>query len=426
MPSEDNLTMSNFASVQAAAAQQDWSVVSSYLTTVALSSAPPAEQSQILDLALQVLAAGDFQDGWQIAKILPSLGPRAIAPLLAMLQDESIDPEVQWLVGKILSEFRSPAVATALAQYLLHQPDSTLAEIALYALMQMGQVAIDQLTILLSTNKLAAVAALAQIRHSQTIAPLLTVVDDPAAQIRYLAIEALSSFHDPQVPPLLIHKLTDSAAVVRQAAVTGLGLRPELSTVLQSVIRLQPLLLDVDEGVGLATAIALGRLGDESAAPALFTCYQQATCSTLLRRQIVRSLGWIDQPVALHYLQTILNSDQLAIVPEVLRALGQSRQSGTVQILTDYLRVLPAHCPPQIKQEIALSLGNFSKTAAVEGIINLLADPHEQVRWHAIYCLEQCDRDIVEHQLHRLQLSATTDSHLLAGITQCLLAWAKK
>ncbi len=361
--------MLNLAPVQAAAAAQDWSLVNTCLAELSLAAADPTERSQILELALQVLRSEDFPDGWAVTKILPVLGDVAIEPLLAMLQDDSLEPEVQWLVGKVLGEFRSPLVAVGLASCLLQKPNSELAEIALRALIQMGDGAIEQLTALLPTNKLATVTALAQIRHSPTIAPLLTVVDDPDPQIRYLAIEALSSFHDVQVPPLLIQKLSDVAAAVRRAAVTGLGLRADLHNELQLVPKIQPLLLDLNLDVCIAAAIALGRGGEEQAALALFDCYQQSTCPEPLQRQIVRCLGWIDRPFALQYLETILATAPLALIPEVIRAFGQSQDLRTVQILTNYLQIIPPHYPVQIKQEIACSLGNFPKTVAVEEII---------------------------------------------------------
>jgi HEAT repeat protein len=419
--------ISALAQAQVAATAQNWPLVSNCLTELAVTKATATDKSQILDLALQVLIAGDFQDSWQIAKIFPLLGQMATAPLLAMLPDERLDPEVRWLLGRILGEFPSVAMADGLAAYLCQYPDSELAEIALHALVQMGQVAIDQLTTLLDTSKLSAVTALAQIRHSQTIMPLLTVVDDPEPQIRYLAIEALSSFHDPRVPPLLIDRLTDVAAVVRRAAVNGLGVRADLAVALSLVGHLSPLLLDLNPAVGQATAIALGRMGDDPATTALFNCSQQPTCPALLCQQIVRCLGWIDRPLALQYLQIILTTtQQLALIPEAIRAIGQSQQSGTVQILTDYLRSIPPHYPVQIKQEIALVLGNLHKTVAVEEVINLLADSSEQVRWHAIYCLEQLGTDIVIPQLQRLRSAAMPQPQLLAGIEQCLLAWEQR
>lgn len=367
--------MLNLALAKAAASQQNWLLVNDCLAKIVLAETTTSEKSQILTLALQVLNSENFQDGWEVTKIFPALGDMAIEPLLQMLQDHEIAPEVQWLVGKVLGEFRSPTVATKLAQCLLQNSDSAeLAEIVLRALIQLGDVAIEQLTALLKTNKLVAVRALAQIRHSPTIPPLLTVVDDPDPHIRYLAIEALSSFHNAQVPPLLIQKLTDVSGEVRRAAVTGLGLRTDLCVELQLVNKIQPLLLDLNLAVCVATAIALGRFGNELAAQALFDCYQRSTCPEPLQKQIVRCLGWIDRPVALQYLSNILITAPLTLIPEVIRALGQRQDLHTVKILTEYLQTLPADYPAHIRQEIACSLGNFPKTVAVEEVIDIMAD----------------------------------------------------
>jgi HEAT repeat protein len=422
MPSKDK-AMKILTQAKQAAAAGDWALVSSHLATVAIAQTTAADQSQILDLALQVLMAGEFHDCWQVAKVLPALGQIAIDPLLAILQDDSLEPEVRWFAGRILGEFREAAVASGLAQCLLQysaDPDSELTEIVVQALSQMGELAIEQLTALLNTNKLAAVTALAQIRHSRTIPALLIVADDSDPQIRVLAIEALSSFHDLQIPALLIDKLTDAAKGVRQAAVTGLGLRADLRQEFQLVAKIQPLLWDVDLNVCVAAAIALGRLGDAPAATALVSCCQQPTCPEPLQRQIVRCLGWIDLPITLKYLQEILATPKLELIPEVIRAIGLSQQPLAIKILTDYLRILPAHYPIKIKQEIAVNLGNFSKTIDVKEVIDLLADPNEQVRWHAIYCLKQLDSDVIHNQLQQLSQAVETAPDLLLGIQQYL------
>src|SRR3712207_8445144 len=50
---------------------------------------------QVLNLALDVLDAGDFQERWEVAKVFPKLGAIAIAPLLEILEDEDADLELR-------------------------------------------------------------------------------------------------------------------------------------------------------------------------------------------------------------------------------------------------------------------------------------------------------------------------------------------
>jgi HEAT repeat protein len=52
---------------------------------------------------------------------------------------------------------------------------------------------------------------------------LLQVVDDANPQVRTYAIEALGSFHDPRIPPLLLNALQDTHATVRKEALAALG-----------------------------------------------------------------------------------------------------------------------------------------------------------------------------------------------------------
>jgi HEAT repeat protein len=423
MPSTDNL----LASAHLAADRGDWEEVSNYLLAID----PALHEPEIIDLSLRVLTQGDFQDSWQVAKVLPKLGDAVIQPLLAILQNADLEPAAYWFAGRILGGSTSPTVVEAMIDRLSQNPPPEIAEILLQVLTDMGTPAIQRLNELLEVpaRRLAAVTALAQIRHSQTIEPLLSVVADPDPIVREQAIEALSSFHDARIPPLLITALTDSASPVRRVAVIGLGMRPELAVDLQLVDRLQPLLLDLSLDVCMATAAAMGRLGNEAAAHALWHCYQQNTCPVDLGRQIGRALGGIDQELTVGYLQQILWSGDLETALVALRALDssacaigdrlQDQQSLVAKILGDYLQNPPANDAARIRQEIAAVLGNMPNSLAVEKIGLLLADPDDRVRWQAIYCLKQRGDKVLE-LLEQLAQSTDTPVVVTAAIRQYL------
>ena len=224
-------------------------------------------QAELLDLALAALAAGDFQQRWDIAKVFPKLGQSAIAPLIEILEDEDADEELSWFVARILGEYNHPDVIAALVELLKTDQDE-LSAMAAAALGQIGSPAVAALTELLEEEgtRLLAVRSLAQIRRSETIAPLLSVVHDPQVDVRAVAIEALSSFHDSQIPLVLLNALDDMAALVRVEAVRGLSFRPDLREELDLVNRLVPRLYDFNLDVCCATVIALGRLGTDAAA----------------------------------------------------------------------------------------------------------------------------------------------------------------
>ncbi len=86
-------------------------------------------------------------------------------------------------------------------------------------------------------------------------------MDDSDSGVRAAVIEALGSFHDPRIPPVLIQALKDPAAMVRQAAVIGLSVRTELVPELDLVNRFTEHLWDLNVQVCQQSAIALGRIG---------------------------------------------------------------------------------------------------------------------------------------------------------------------
>ena len=405
--------------LQQAADRGDWSTVSAGL----LELDPSLDSAEILAWSLQVLAQGDFADSWQVAKVLPKLGDLTIQPLLDLLQDTELAAATHWCVGRILGESQSDLVVAGVIQQLSQDPSAELAEILVRILTDMGAPAIQQLTELLAVphQRKAAVLALGHIRHSYTIEPLISVVNDPDAKIRTVAIEALGSFHDVRVPPILITALTDLDRNVRRVAVISLGMRPELATAMQLVDRIAPLLQDLDPGVYLAVAAVLGRMGNEAAAIALGYCYQKNTCPLDLRKQIVSAWGAIDLPISLNYLRQVLWSanDQTAMV--AVRSLGQlkNQQPAVAQLLSEYLQKPAANNSPRLRQELTVVLGNIPHLLGVENIVRLLADPDERVRWQAIYCLQQGGAEVVE-KLQQLAQAQTTPNDLLAGVRQYL------
>src|ERR671932_954758 len=109
----------------AAAHQGNWSLLNQCLqhlplgknaTDAAVESAPLNETDleQVLNLALDVLNAGDFRERWEVAKVFPKLGESAIAPLIEILEDDEAELEVRWFAGRILAEFNQPSVITTL------------------------------------------------------------------------------------------------------------------------------------------------------------------------------------------------------------------------------------------------------------------------------------------------------------------------
>lgn len=422
----------NLEQAQIAAQQGDWSwlaqCLQQLLDTKKSSSVPLAEQKdlQLLALALDVLVGGDFSARWKVAKLFPSIGTAAVTPLITILQDDDADLELRWFAARILGEFDDPQVIPALVELLQTSGDHDLNAMAAEALANLGPSAIAHLTNLLTEarTRLLAVRSLCQIRRTETIAPLISVVHDPQIAVRATAIEALSSFHDPQVPPVLIQALSDPAAQVRRPAVSGLGFRADLIQELDLVQVLQPLLQDVDLEVCQQAAIALGRLGTESAAAALFQVLQSP--ATLVQVPIVRALAWIETSWSLEYLQQALSLESaLAAYPEIATVLGRVEQPDlipqAVQILIDLLHSGPATQDPLVKQSIAQSLGQLGSPSAVTPLIELLA-ADAGVRLHAIAALKKLAPQ-AHHQLAALAQDQQLAPELKQGVAIALQEW---
>jgi HEAT repeat protein len=376
----------------AAADNGMWSMVIDCLQDLPLDRIK--DNDRVLEIALQVLLQGDLEQQWAIAKIIPKLGEIALWPLLEIVNDSDADLEDRWAAGRILGAFSQPQSIAATIALIQQDEDPELTAIATGALAQIGTPAIAAVTALLdptATNAAAqrglAVRILARIRHSQTIEPLLQLVDDPDPQIRTLSIEALGSFHDPRIPPLLISKLTDVAAPARKAAVDALCLRDDLATELNLLDRLQPLLFDLNLEVCAATALGLARIDDPGVVPVLAKVLSSSHTPDRLKAAVILALGWIGTQPAIDTLVAAL-ATTASFAPELIIAIGktESDREYASQQLVAYLQSphsIATPLPSICKQEIATALGNLGNLATVPALEQLLTDPDDRVRLYA-------------------------------------------
>ncbi len=409
-----------------AAEQENWSLLNQYLRELIEGENLAAiDRKQVLNWALEILSAGDFQERWDVAKVFPNLGNGAIDPLIAILSDEEADEELRWFVARILGGFDRPEVIIALVEILETSQSEELSAIAAEALANLGQSAVVALTDLLTKEetRLLAVRSLSHIRRSEIITPLLGVVHDKQESVRAAAIEALSSFHDPRIPPVLLHALKDFAAPVRREAAIGLGVRSDLLEELDLVNQIVPLLWDFKEEVCAAAASTLGRLGTDAAADALFQVLRSPNTPISLQLQCVRSLGWIETPKALAYLQQALSFEPVAIYQEIVTVLGRVEQPDLAPIAAEILiealksqHLAAQH--PSVKQALAVSLGQLKNPQAIDPLIELLADPDLGVRLHATSALKKFPSAI--EQLHHIAADKNLMPELKQGIAIAL------
>ncbi len=421
----------------------DWSSLIQYLQQLILATdwknlEVVENREYLLKLALSMLEMGDFQQRWEITKVLTHLGNVAIPPLIEILEDEDAEEELRWYAARTLGEFQHPDAIAPLLELLKSDDDEELKAIAATALGQMGTVAIAGLSELLSDEdtRLFAVRSLSCIPQPETITPLLSVVQDPQPAIRAAAIEALSSFHDERVPPVLLNALDDIAATVRRAAVLGLGFRPDLREALDLVKRLQPKLYDFNIDVCCAAAVSLSRMGSDDAAKHLFDLLISPHTPLPLQLETIRALVWVGTPSSLEYLQTAFNqSTSETLWQEIVTVLGRVQKpqltTPAAEILLQILRCLrrasltqhPATEIANVKSAIALSLGQLGEMQAIEPLISLLADSNASVKLHAIAALKNLDGEAVYQQLQQFANNNAITPDLKQGIAIALAEW---
>ena len=421
---------------QAAADRQNWPIVVECLQQVTANRSQPQEKlflEQAVSLAIQALEWGDFQDRWEIAKVLPNLGNGAIAPLIATIEDEDADTEPRWFAARILGKFDRPEVMAALVQ-LVKNSDEELSQIAAQTLANFGPTAIESLATLLQQedSRQFATAALAQIRRPEAIAPLLSVVKDSKIAVRLAAIEALSSFHDSRIPPVLVAALKDVATSVRKEAVRALGVRAYLDAEFDLVQLLKPLLSDIRLEVCQSAAIALGRLKTDAAAYSLFELLRSSTTPVELQVETVRALSWMETATALAYLQQTLiaefDNTNFLICQEIVTVLGRwskpELKATSAEIMIDFLASNhPGVESVKIKQSIALGLGQLGDIRALDVLIKLLADPDNSVRLHSLSAIKQLDGGEGRQKLESLVKQDNLEQGLKEGIAIALQEW---
>ncbi len=423
--------------VQAQAAHDaaDWSLLIQYLQQLILAEDSThleiVNPEQLLKLAISILERGDFQERWEIAKVLTRLGNIAIPALIEILEDEEAEVELRWYAARTLGEFQHPDVMSSLLDLLKTSEDEELKAIAAAALGQMGTIAINKLAELLTqeNTRLLAVRSLSYIHSRETITPLLSLIQDSQAIVRATALEALSNFHDERVPPVLLNALNDVAATVRRTAVLGLGFRPDLCAELNLVTKLQPKLYDLNLEVCCAAAIALSRMGSDEATKQLFEVLISPHTPQPLQLESIRALIWVETLSGLEYLQKALDqSTSETVWQEIVTVLGRVQKPHltvlAAEILMDILRSQhPAAKITTIKSAIALSLGQLGNIQAIKPLISLLAEPDQVVRLHVIAALKKLDGNVAYQQLQELATNATLTPDLQQGIAIALAEW---
>ncbi|MGB3199843.1 MAG: HEAT repeat domain-containing protein [Nodosilinea sp.] len=363
----------------------------------------PLSQSSS-SIAVAGLCAGDFHDRWDQARQVDDLGESALADLLAVLQDEDQDWEARWFAARALGKLDHPDVVVALIQVFASTPDDDLRQAVAAALAQIGVPAIEALTQLLGqpNHQPMAVQALARIHHPAIVPPLLAEFNRAQAAVRATVLDALGTFADPIILPMVQQGLSDPDTAVRLAAIRGLlSLRwsrlngsGELAlSPTQMITWLTPLITDRDRGVAQQAIYALGRLSHPAAAAPLQRLLQAADTPDERRRYAVQGLTWQNTVPALEGLieawPSLATAVRLVLV-QSLGSLAPALRPRAAEALVSWLDDLPATATNgALRCCGVLALGQLGTPALVPRMRSLLDDPDPGVRLHAEAALRQ-------------------------------------
>ncbi len=381
--------------------------------------------------ALVELRSGDFQQRWEAAKRISALGETAIEPLLAFLQETSLDDdwELTWFIARILGEFDHSAALNALVELIRTTDNEEIAGMAATAVAGMGAKAIVPLCTLLDQDStyVLAVQALTQIRHPDIIPPLLTAVNAAPPSLQVETIDALSNFRHPDISAALLNACNSPIAAVRRAAIIALGLQADLHDKVALIQHLHPCLWDLNLEVCRQTAIALGRIKTPEAVTLLLEVLRSPHTPLALQVESIRSIAWINTPIGLDGLARFLCADpDPTAADEAIAALGrvESAKDLSAAIL---LQLLQANRPiaqtPRGKQAIALSLGQLEQMQAIDPLIQLLGDSNVSVRFHAIAALKQLAPQVAYERLQQLADLNQGSEALQQGVAIALREW---
>lgn len=252
--------------------------------------------------------------------------------------------------------------------------------IIIYALKEIGDVAVPELVDLLkrsssSSVRESVIALLGEIGNKEAVSALFEVLtkDDSNSEVRTSAIYALGKVGDGRSIRFLRSVLNhDSDPNVRQSAVRVLG---EIGN-RESVPELCKALSDPDEFVVSEAAYALGKIGDRSAVPALKAALT-ATYGKNMRnyRDIAIALANMGDLSAVPAILNTCRDDgkwlsfqerESGISPEILAKLGEQAVPELIKALRD---------PDEFVREVAAgALGRIGDTTAIAPLKKALAN----------------------------------------------------
>ncbi|MEQ8221265.1 MAG: HEAT repeat domain-containing protein [Candidatus Eremiobacterota bacterium] len=359
------------------------------------------------------------------ADALIRLGNFAIDFLIKRLNDD--DETIRVNATKILGRMGDSRAVPALTEILLKDKSYLPRAYAASALGLIGDTSsIDILCTSLGDEnelvRLHSIEALSRI-GTPSVEALIFCLTSARGKVREGACEALGFIGDTRAIDPLIHTLDlyDSSyenaknALVRigEPAVDTLILHMNDGTVKNKAFIAEVLgsigdnkavpclcnsLLNDDDPVKIASAAALGNIGNKGAVTFLCTLLE-GSYSDPVRISAVESLKAINDPSAIHFLTKSLNMDDERVNLAILNALNVMKKVDNPASVI----LLLNSSNPVVRASAASVLGVTEREEAVEPLLSVLEDKDDTVRLEAVKALGNTgDPRAVEPLVNRL------------------------
>ncbi|HEY4422977.1 MAG TPA: HEAT repeat domain-containing protein [Pyrinomonadaceae bacterium] len=390
----------------------------------------------LLNSALQVLAASDVDTVSSLIELLKNpnadlrmqaalaLGEqrdaRAVDALIEALNDE--DTNVRYHAIEALGKLKATDAVDALVE-IAESKDFFLTFAALEALTKIGDARVVPRIMPLLEDELLSIPAvnlLGQLGDESTVAPLTALLNNPAGPVEAVA-DALASLSDRyekqygegryiadlisrEISPTGVQNLLDtleapgkgdyrSIALVLgwvkgagvDRALTRLMGRVDLrDEIVEALVRhgsataglLISQLKAEDLEVRRSAVVALGRIGDASATPALVNILDDK----VLAIEAANALGEIGDPQAVDGLLNLIGDEDSSIRQAAVAALNSIIPPSLSQRIIPLLHDLD----PNVRESAVKIAGYFGYTEAASALVELSRDPNERVRCAAI------------------------------------------
>ena len=253
--------------------------------------------------------------------------------------------------------------------------DSRKGKIALNALAQFGNVAIEPLIASLSYKTPDEVAkALVKI-GKDAVEPLIARLDDEDSDVRSAVAEALGILRDVRAVEPLIARLNDENDYVRVSVVRALGILRDLRAV-------EPLIARLNDKGGFAQyeiIDTLGKLGYKQAVEPLIAYLDDE--DNFVRRIIAHSLGMLGDVRAVEPLNARLNDEDNYVRRAIAQSLGMLRDVSAIESLITRLDDEDW----DVRHTVIWALGQIGSGRAIGPLIISLEDTSTN-RWDERIC----------------------------------------